>query len=90
MKHVDRPKDPDNPEWTKEMFRRAKPTREMFPGLEFPKPGRGPQKTPTKVQTTIRLDQNVIEHFRAGGPGWQSRLNDALKEVVRKSRKKAG
>jgi uncharacterized protein (DUF4415 family) len=86
----DRIDDPDNPEWTEEMFRRAKPAREMFPGVEFPRPKRGPQKAPTKVQTTIRLDPSVIAHFRAGGPGWQSRLNDELLKVVAKARRKAG
>jgi uncharacterized protein (DUF4415 family) len=43
---------------------------------------RGPQKTPTKVQTTIRLDREVIDHFRASGRGWQSRLNETLRRVV--------
>jgi uncharacterized protein (DUF4415 family) len=86
----DRVDDPDNPEWTEEMFRRARPAREMFPGVAFPKPRRGPQKAPTKVQTTIRLDRTVIEFFREGGPGWQSRLNDELLKVVARARRKAG
>lgn len=82
--------DADSPEITEEMFRRARPAREMFPDLEFPKPKRGPQKTATKVQTTIRLDRQVIEHFRSSGPGWQSRLNETLRKMVEKERKKAG
>ncbi|MCW5718916.1 MAG: BrnA antitoxin family protein [Bauldia sp.] len=86
----DRVEDRDNPEWTEEMFRRAKPAREMFPGVDFPRPKRGPQKAPTKVQTTIRLDPSVIAHFREGGPGWQSRLNDELLKVVAKARRKVG
>ena len=32
-----------------------------------------------KVSTTIRLDADVLEHFRMGGRGWQSRINDALR-----------
>jgi uncharacterized protein (DUF4415 family) len=43
--------------------------------------GRGPQKAPTKVLTTIRLDADVIAFFRAQGTGYQSRINDALKRV---------
>lgn len=82
--------DVDSPELTEADFARMKPASEMFPGVEFPKPTRGPQKTPTKVQTTIRLDPSVIAHFRAGGPGWQSRLNDELLKVVAKARRKAG
>jgi uncharacterized protein (DUF4415 family) len=32
-----------------------------------------------KVSTTIRLDADVLEKFRATGPGWQSRINAVLK-----------
>lgn len=39
----------DNPELTEEDFKRMKPTREMFPGLEFPKPRSGQAKSPSKV-----------------------------------------
>ena len=86
---MSRVKDDDNPEWTEEMFRRARPARDVFPDLDFPKPRmRGPQKAPTKVQTTLRLDRDVVEHFRASGRGWQTRLNDALRKVVEAERKK--
>ncbi|HKT85218.1 MAG TPA: BrnA antitoxin family protein [Novosphingobium sp.] len=44
--------------------------------------GRGRQKAPTKVSTTIRLSPEVIAHFRAGGPGWQWRIDEALKDWV--------
>jgi len=33
-----------------------------------------------KTSTTIRLDADIIDRFRAGGPGWQSRINAALRE----------
>jgi uncharacterized protein (DUF4415 family) len=33
-----------------------------------------------KVSTTIRLDSEILEKFRAQGPRWQSRINEALKE----------
>ena len=39
---------------------------------------RGPQVRPKKQQVTLRLSQPVIEHFKAGGRGWQSRLDDYL------------
>ena len=41
---------------------------------------RGPQKTPPKVSTTIRLSPEVVEAFRAGGAGWQTRIDAALKD----------
>jgi hypothetical protein len=39
----------DNPELTEEDFKRMRPTREMFPGLDFPKPRNGPQRAPAKI-----------------------------------------
>jgi uncharacterized protein (DUF4415 family) len=39
---------------------------------------RGPQKAPTKEQVTLRLNREVVESYRAGGPGWQTRINDDL------------
>lgn len=78
----------DVPEWTDEMFRTARPAHEVFPAVEFPKPrGRGPQKTPTKVQTTIRIDRDLVDHFRRSGRGWQGRLNETLKRAVKNERK---
>jgi uncharacterized protein (DUF4415 family) len=41
---------------------------------------RGPGKKPPKEQVAIRLDREVLGAFRAGGPGWQTRMNAALKE----------
>jgi uncharacterized protein (DUF4415 family) len=71
----------DNPEWTKEDFAKAKPFAEAFPDLaEKIRTRRGPQKVPTKVSTTIRLSPDVLEGFRSTGPGWQGRINDALRQ----------
>lgn len=43
---------------------------------------RGPNKNPTKEQVAIRFDREVLVAFRAGGPGWQTRMNSALKEWI--------
>lgn len=50
-------------------------------GVPVLRRGRGPQKAPTKILTTVRLDADVIAFFRAQGPGYQSRINEALKQV---------
>ncbi len=65
--------DPDNPPWSEEML-----------GPPVLKRGRGPQKAPTKVLTTVRLDADVIAFFKAQGNGYQTRINDALRKVVTK------
>ena len=44
---------------------------------------RGRPKAPvTKVSTTLRLDPAIIAHFKADGPGWQSRINEALRKAA--------
>jgi len=83
--------DPDNPEWTKEMLRRARPLREvdreLFEAIvELRKRGRPPLEHP-KVQVTLRLDEEVVIAFKEDGPGWQGRINDELKKTVRRRRK---
>jgi uncharacterized protein (DUF4415 family) len=52
------------------------------------KRGRPKAENP-KVSTTVRLDADVLEHFRGAGPGWQTRINAALRSVMRKRRKAA-
>jgi uncharacterized protein (DUF4415 family) len=85
--------DDENPEWTEEDFKRARPASEVLPPelyarLTARRPGqRGAQKAPTKVAVTLRLDPDVVDAFKADGPGWQTRINQALKKVVaRKAR----
>ena len=90
--------DAESPEWTEEDFAKARPAREV-PGLvekfraaqqtlrESKK--RGPQKAPTKQQVTIRLDRAAVDWFKADGPGWQTRINDALVDYVAEKSQKA-
>lgn len=47
---------------------------------------RGPQKAPTKVPTTIRLDPDVLAELKAKGSGWQTRVNDALRADLKAGR----
>ncbi|WP_155774098.1 BrnA antitoxin family protein [Rhodovulum sp. MB263] len=61
--------DLSTPEW-RAKFAKAKPQR-----------GR-PKAARTKVSTTIRLSPEVLEHFKAGGPGWQTRIDEALRKAA--------
>jgi uncharacterized protein (DUF4415 family) len=74
--------DPDNPEWTAREFAMAKPFAEALPALAKSRRGRGPQKKPTKVAVSLRLSREVVERFKAGGPGWQTRMDKALKKAA--------
>lgn len=77
--------DADNPEWTKADFANAKPFAEAFPELAEKmrkNVGGRPKSDNPKVPVSIRLDRDVLERFKATGPGWQSRINDALKRAT--------
>jgi len=43
---------------------------------------RGPNKTPTKVSTTLRLPRETLERWKATGPGWQTRMAEALSKAL--------
>ena len=75
--------DADNPEWTAEDFKRARPATSLPPEIRSAFPNtRGPQKSLRKVPVSIRLTPEVVERFKASGPGWQSRIDDVLKKAV--------
>jgi len=85
--------DADIPELTAEDFRRMRPAREVLreqfgeriaARLLRPR-GRPPKENP-KAQVTLRLDTEVLEHFKASGPGWQTRINAALRRAAAKAR----
>ena len=45
-----------------------------------------PKSASPKVMTTLRLDADVVSHFRDAGPGWQSRINEALRKAIQRKR----
>lgn len=81
--------DPENPEWTEADFAAAKGPEHLPPELAaaFPKTkaqrGR-PAGTTTsnKTQVALRVDNDTLDRFKAAGPGWQSRMNEALRKAV--------
>jgi uncharacterized protein (DUF4415 family) len=74
--------DPDDaPELTPEHFQRA----DVYVGDALVRRGRGRLRSAAaKQQVTIRLDPELLEKLRATGPGWQTRLNDAVREWLEK------
>lgn len=74
--------DDENPEWTKEDFKRAVPFSGLPESLQAKLRGR-PKAAVTKERITIRLSPEVVEQFRASGDGWQTRLDAALKDWLK-------
>jgi len=69
--------DPDDaPELDDEWFERA----EVRIGDKVIRRGRPAGSSKNLV--SLRLDKDVIDHFRASGPGWQTRMNDALRKAA--------
>lgn len=79
--------DPDDaPEWSDEVFARA----EIAVGAKVVRPaegtlmrrGRPPLGEAAKQQVTLRLAPQVLEHFKASGTGWQTRISEVLERHV--------
>ena len=80
--------DQDAPEATADWFAKARPAAEVLSSLLGeaaakdmlkPKRGRPPSASP-KEHVNIRLDADIVQSFRRTGDGWQTRLNNALRE----------
>lgn len=75
----------DNPEWTEEDFRNAKPFAEVFP--EWAAAMERDERTVAasegqKAIVSIILDVEVLEKLKAEGDDWKVRVNDILKKAV--------
>jgi len=71
-------------ELTTEDFKHMRPAKEVLPKellAVLPKRGRPPEKNPKK-STTIRLNAEVLNFFKAHGKGWQTEINDILQKHV--------
>ena len=77
--------DPSNPEWTAADFERARPANEVLTPAQLGRfkrsPGR-PKLDKPKVAVSLRLDPDVLNFFKATGPGWQTRLEDVLRGAI--------
>ncbi len=79
--------DPDAPNMSDEDLARMRPASEMLPMIfgaenaaQLMRPRGRPAKAVTKEAVNVRYDRDVLEAFRAGGDGWQTRMNTALRE----------
>ena len=79
--------DPDDaPEWSDDAVQRAA----VWQGDKLLKPAQGtltrrgrPKLDNPKRQVTLRLDAEVLDGFRETGPGWQGRINEALRKALK-------
>lgn len=93
---MNKPKPPadfdENPEWTEEDFARAKPASEVhgakIAAAMVRKRGRpaGSTSPNRKEQIALRVDADVLAAYKASGPGWQTRMNEALRRGLERKR----
>ena len=79
--------DPDDaPNLTREFFR----TGDVYKGQKLIRRGRPPAGERAKKAVKLRISPDVLDFFRSGGPGWQTRINATLERAVSRQRKKVG
>lgn len=84
--------DEENPEWTAEDMKRARPAAEVLPKYigqkatdELFVPGRGrPPKDDRDVNQIVRIDPDVLEAYQQEGKDWQTRINQVLRDNMPK------
>lgn len=81
--------DADNPEWSAQDVAKARPASEVLTQLfsakvtqQMLKPRGRPRATLTKERINIRLSPEVVQHFKAAGDGWQTRIDLALRQFI--------
>lgn len=78
--HVIQPEEYDEiPELDEHFFERA----DLYHGGKLIRRGRPPQGAAPKEAIKLRIDADVLAHFRSGGPGWQTRINEALRRAAK-------
>jgi uncharacterized protein (DUF4415 family) len=70
---------PDSREAAEKAFKQA--TAKLAPG---PAPAKSPSLPGVKELVSLRIDRDVLDYFQEGGPGWQERMNDALRKAAGK------
>jgi uncharacterized protein (DUF4415 family) len=81
--------DRENPVWTRATFARSRKAPEVLPGLfgsavaaKMAKPRGRPKSGQARALISLRLPQETLKRWKATGPGWQTRMSEALTKAV--------
>ena len=75
--------DPDAPELDETWFASARPAIEADPeAVKRWRRTHGVKGGRTEDSVTVRIDADIAAYFRASGPGWQTRLNETLRQII--------
>ncbi len=72
--------EPSDEEWAL-----ARPAKDVLSemGIEPPRPRGRPKLAHPKEAVSIRLDADIVKALRSSGPGWQTRVNDMLRQWLK-------
>jgi uncharacterized protein (DUF4415 family) len=80
----------DNPPWGEAEFSRAQPAEEVLPELfskstvaKMIRPRGRPKSPNAKTALKLRIDPDIVNAYKAQGDGWQTRMNDALRDYAK-------
>lgn len=85
--------DPDARPLTAQELTRMRPAHEVVPNLvadSLRRPRGRPKLSRPKVQVALRLDYDVLEHYRGRGPGWQTTINMTLRKAAGLAKPQSG
>jgi uncharacterized protein (DUF4415 family) len=74
--------DDDTPDLSTPELREKFARADLHHGDKLVRRGRPPQGAAPKQAIKLRIDADVLEHFRRTGPGWQTRINEALRRAA--------
>jgi uncharacterized protein (DUF4415 family) len=81
--------DRENPAWSKETFARARKARDLLPEIfsaataaKMLKPRGRPKSGKARTSISLRLPPETLARWKATGPGWQTRMAEALSKAV--------
>jgi uncharacterized protein (DUF4415 family) len=81
--------DRENPGWTTKTFQRARKAREVLPEIfaaataaKMLRPRGRPKSGRARTSISLRLPPETLARWKATGPGWQTRMAEALTKAI--------
>ena len=81
--------DRENPIWTEQTFERARKAQDVLPEVfgkstaaKMLKPRGRPKSGKARTSISLRLPPDTLARWKATGPGWQTRMAEALRKAI--------
>ena len=81
---TNRPRRPSDPRSQAEAAFKAATTKPLAEAFKGPVSAQAPSLPKSKELVSLRIDRDVLDYFQEDGPGWQERINEALRKAAGK------